>query len=67
MSTQLSIGRLRATRQGKKTIKLQINEQTKANMQTDTETEKTIAVTRGKRWRRVKWVKGNTCKVEDGN
>ena len=29
--------------------------------------ENTIAVTRGKRWRRVKWVKGNTCKVEDGN
>ena len=29
--------------------------------------ENTIAVTRGKGWRRVKWVKANTCKVEDGN
>lgn len=47
MSIQLSIGRLRATRQGKKPIKLQINEQTKANMQTDTDTENTRAVTRG--------------------
>lgn len=46
MSTQLSIGRLRATRQGKKPIKLQINEQTKANTQTHTDTENTIEVTR---------------------